>query len=293
MSFFNEVNPMDGSSRSYYLKKAYLPYDKRILMNQTTRNTRVENQTLLVKSGYGEQSNGFLQSVDPEQCAILFSLIPGSTNPSLPTSRESLQLFIHKAITSTTIKNASENACEVTIRQIESRHGVSKGMPWSNPVKAWKLGLHEQLINNLPDGATEGLVGTTPYISNIFNKTYDVKQETRFELSPNKTHIHVAESYINKVLYSELLKFNDRSLRGVTEYQLITTKGTPVINKEKLPIELVSTAKTKLIVTSTTKIDYFWTNDFSHSYTYIDRLPKNLPNQKNEGYNEQKQSVYF
>lgn len=79
------------------------------------------------------------------------------------------------------------------------------------------------------------------------------------------------------MLYSELLKFTNESLAGITEYQLITAKGTPVINHEKLPIELVSTAETKLIITCSTKIDYFWTNDYSHSYTYVDRLPKNLP----------------
>lgn len=59
-------------------------------------------------------------------------------------------------------------------------------------------------------------------------------------------------------------------LEGITEYQLITAKRTPVINKESLPPELLSIAETKLIVIWTTKFDYFWTNGYRHSYTNID-----------------------
>jgi len=254
MAFGHEISVTDGSSKSYYRKTKKRYYSEKVLMDKTTRNTRVENQTMVMSSSVGEQVTGQLKMLDPEQCKNIMKTISSKE----PVYGGSSQLFVHKMMT------------------------LNSRMPWGNPKEAWVLGLVDENIKQSEySKPSDEIVGATPYISNIFNKTYNVKQEIRVELSPGKSHMHNTDIYINEKVYSEMLEYNDNALSKLTHYQVLTASGTPIAREnKKTGQEVVTSAKVKLVVTGSSVVHYYWTTDFNHSFTFVDRLPKTVPDQR-------------
>jgi len=132
-------------------------------------------------------------------------------------------------------------------------------MPWGNPKEAWVLGLVDENIKQSEySKPSDEIVGATPYISNIFNKTYNVNQEIRVELSPGKSHMHNTDIYINEKVYSEMLEYNDNALSKLTHYQVLTASGTPIAREDKKTgQEVVTSAKVKLVVTGSSVVHYY------------------------------------
>lgn len=278
MNFSYDINVQDGSSRSFFRKTKKPGYGKMLLMKQTTRNSIVENDTRVITAKMGEQGTGTLKHLSPEILDVLMSSLP----KQLSSTTESKQLFVHKVITNTTIRNNSDDSAEVTIRQIKPRKDLNTNMPWAAPVQAWIIGLNDETVNH---NGNYNLVGTTPYVSNMFNKAFNVQQEIRVELPPQKVHIHTNEIYVNAEIYQELLEYTNSAVEGVTHFEVITGNGVPVARTNaKTRKKEVTTAPMELIITSKIMVHYYWTTDFSHSYSYLDRLPK-LINNNNDDYN--------
>lgn len=73
MNFRYNINGGDRSRKSYYRKTKKRTFDNYLLIRQTTRNTRIENDMLIMQSGQGNQANRTLVMTDPDQCTSIMN----------------------------------------------------------------------------------------------------------------------------------------------------------------------------------------------------------------------------
>lgn len=153
----------------------------------------------------------------------MFSAI-GASATGQDTTRMVVKSAKHK-LSFTNQSNA--NAC-VTLYDIEFKRDTYIGSDFVTPLTAWSTGVAR--TEESGDSPSELNVGTTPYQSSDFCRTYRVTKVTKIYLDPGKSHMHYISIAANKLLNNGMTDSSQQQAywRGFSHACLMVCQGLPV-----------------------------------------------------------------
>lgn len=159
----------------------------------------------------------------------------GSNADALKRQQTSIHM---KSLTSElTLTNANSTPCVVDIYELLPKHTLGPSNysnatyadGYMSPLWAWNVGLDTD-TPQLKEELTYYTLGSSPYDSVVFSRTWNEVKRVRVTLTGNSSHIHKSAYAINKtVSYQEYAQFSTSGgkLAGWNPSYLMVVKGMP------------------------------------------------------------------
>nr|WAE42551.1 MAG: capsid protein [Cressdnaviricota sp.] len=175
--------------------------------------------------------------------ALTFYNLGNSTAASsqIQTNQKSFKTCLDKVISITELTNQSPGGVEIEIWDLVSKITSAN---YVFPDTAWGTGGQDQQI----DGTTYSdlYLFSVPTQSKYFNLTWRVVKRTKVELGTGRSHEHVFNHQVNRVVDSEYFAVN-AMVKGITAAQLVIGRGQVSDSTNGLTVGTISTGPVKIV----------------------------------------------